>query len=81
MVDAHEEIAELDLNPVIAGADGALVVDARIRVESRPPRVVADGLRRDRSSARQSRAWFLIVRTGHGMGSSGLGRIELDLDR
>ena len=36
MVDAHEEIAELDLNPVIAGADGALV-DARIRVESRPP--------------------------------------------
>ena len=37
MVDAHEEIAELDLNPVIAGADGALVVDARIRVESRPP--------------------------------------------
>ena len=37
MADAHEEIAELDLNPVIAGADGALVVDARIRVETRPP--------------------------------------------
>jgi acetyl coenzyme A synthetase (ADP forming)-like protein len=32
MVDAHHEIAELDLNPVIAGPDGALVVDARIRI-------------------------------------------------
>ncbi|HJX33240.1 MAG TPA: acetate--CoA ligase family protein, partial [Solirubrobacterales bacterium] len=32
MVDAHHEIAELDLNPVIAGPDGALVVDARVRI-------------------------------------------------
>ena len=40
LVDAHAEIAELDLNPVIAGPDGAVAVDARIRVEvpaSRPP--------------------------------------------
>jgi acetyl coenzyme A synthetase (ADP forming)-like protein len=31
------ELAELDLNPVIAGPDGCVVVDARIRVAS-PPR-------------------------------------------
>lgn len=34
---AHDEIAELDLNPVVVGTAGALVVDARVRVE-RPPR-------------------------------------------
>jgi acyl-CoA synthetase (NDP forming)/GNAT superfamily N-acetyltransferase len=34
---AHHEIAELDLNPVVVSASGALVVDARVRVE-RPPR-------------------------------------------
>jgi acetyltransferase len=28
----HPEIAELDLNPVIAYPDGARVVDARVRV-------------------------------------------------
>ena len=33
MVDAHHEIVELDLNPVMAGPQGALAVDARIRVE------------------------------------------------
>jgi acetate---CoA ligase (ADP-forming) len=39
MVDAHHEIAELDLNPVIAGPDGAVAVDARIRVvPASPPR-------------------------------------------
>jgi acyl-CoA synthetase (NDP forming) len=38
MVDEHSEIAEVDLNPVIVSADGALVVDARIRVEQPPPR-------------------------------------------
>lgn len=32
MVDAHPEIAELDCNPVIAGPDGAVVVDARVRL-------------------------------------------------
>ena len=38
MVEAHPEIAELDLNPVVAGADGALIVDAQVRVEAaRPP--------------------------------------------
>ena len=27
------EVAELDLNPVLAGPDGCIVVDARIRIE------------------------------------------------
>ena len=36
LVEAHREIAELDLNPVIAGPDGAIVVDARIRVRPAP---------------------------------------------
>ena len=37
---AHPEVAELDLNPIIASPTGALVVDARARVERpahRPP--------------------------------------------
>jgi acetyl-CoA synthetase (ADP-forming) len=29
-IEAHEEVAELDLNPVFAYAKGALAVDARI---------------------------------------------------
>ncbi|HYH90113.1 MAG TPA: GNAT family N-acetyltransferase [Solirubrobacteraceae bacterium] len=33
----HPAIAELDLNPVIATAEGALVVDARIRLEAPGP--------------------------------------------
>ncbi len=36
MVDAHHEIVELDLNPVMAGPAGAMAVDARIRVEDAP---------------------------------------------
>ncbi len=36
MVEAHHEIVELDLNPVMAGPDGALVVDARVRVAVAP---------------------------------------------
>jgi acetate---CoA ligase (ADP-forming) len=42
MVEAHAEIAELDCNPVIAEPHGALIVDARVRVEvSQPPPPVA----------------------------------------
>jgi acetyl coenzyme A synthetase (ADP forming)-like protein len=37
LADAHHEIVELDLNPVIATPDGALAVDARVRVA--PPRM------------------------------------------
>jgi acetyl coenzyme A synthetase (ADP forming)-like protein len=37
MVDAHHEIAEMDLNPVIASPGGAVAVDYRIRVRAAPP--------------------------------------------
>ncbi len=37
MVEAHPEIVELDCNPLIARPDGAIVVDARVRVEAAPP--------------------------------------------
>jgi acetyl coenzyme A synthetase (ADP forming)-like protein len=37
MVQAHSEIAELDCNPLIAGPEGALIVDARVRVEATGP--------------------------------------------
>ncbi len=36
MVEAHPEIAEMDLNPVFVLAEGAMVVDARIRIEAEP---------------------------------------------
>ena len=39
LADAHPEIAELDCNPVVVHPDGALVVDARVRVApAAPPR-------------------------------------------
>jgi len=38
MVEAHEEIAELDLNPVMVSPEGAVAVDARVRLEHLPPR-------------------------------------------
>jgi acyl-CoA synthetase (NDP forming)/L-amino acid N-acyltransferase YncA len=39
LVDAHPEIAELDCNPVVVHPDGAVVVDARVRVIApAPPR-------------------------------------------
>jgi acyl-CoA synthetase (NDP forming) len=38
LADDHPEVAELDLNPVIATADGAHAVDARIRLASAVPR-------------------------------------------
>jgi len=37
MAAAHPEIAELDLNPVVVSATGAVIIDARVRVQ-RPPR-------------------------------------------
>jgi acyl-CoA synthetase (NDP forming)/GNAT superfamily N-acetyltransferase len=36
MADAHPQIRELDFNPVIAGPDGCVVADARVRVERAP---------------------------------------------
>jgi acyl-CoA synthetase (NDP forming) len=37
LADELPEVAELDLNPVIARPDGAFAVDARVRVTSRAP--------------------------------------------
>ena len=37
LTDDLPEIAELDLNPVIARADGAVAADARIRVAPQVP--------------------------------------------
>ncbi len=37
MVEAHPEIVELDCNPLIAGPDGTVIVDARVRVETATP--------------------------------------------
>jgi acetate---CoA ligase (ADP-forming) len=45
MVEAHPEIAELDANPVIAGPDGALIVDARVRVREPVPERPLSSLR------------------------------------
>jgi acyl-CoA synthetase (NDP forming) len=42
MVEQHPEIVELDCNPVIVGPDGAVIVDARVRVQTAPlPRPMA----------------------------------------
>jgi acetate---CoA ligase (ADP-forming) len=38
LADAYPEVAELDLNPVVVGERGAVVLDARVRVEQAPPR-------------------------------------------
>ncbi len=45
LADNHPEIAELDCNPVVAGTDGAAIVDTRIRVEL-PPRPLPVSARR-----------------------------------
>jgi acyl-CoA synthetase (NDP forming) len=37
MVERHAEIVELDCNPLIAGPTGAVIVDARVRVETAAP--------------------------------------------
>jgi acyl-CoA synthetase (NDP forming) len=37
LVDSHPELVEMDCHPVIAGPDGVVAVDARVRVESAGP--------------------------------------------
>ena len=37
LVEAHPEVAEMDCNPVIVSANGAVIVDARVRVEQVAP--------------------------------------------
>jgi acetyl coenzyme A synthetase (ADP forming)-like protein len=38
LVDAHPEVAEIDFNPLLAGPDGALILDAHVRVHAAPAR-------------------------------------------
>jgi len=38
LVEAHPEVAEMDLNPLVVHPAGAVVVDARIRLEPGTPR-------------------------------------------
>jgi acetyl coenzyme A synthetase (ADP forming)-like protein len=45
LVQAHPEVAELDANPVAAGPDGALILDARVRLSPPPPRRPQPSLR------------------------------------
>ncbi len=45
LVETHAEVAELDLNPLVALRDGAVVVDARVRLEPPPQRRPPSSLR------------------------------------
>jgi acetate---CoA ligase (ADP-forming) len=45
LVEAHPAIVELDCNPLIARPDGAVIVDARVRVEAPPPAPPVPSLR------------------------------------
>jgi acyl-CoA synthetase (NDP forming) len=47
LADNHPEIAELDLNPVVAGPDGAVIVDVRVRVEPSAPPLPLSARRRE----------------------------------
>jgi len=37
LVEAHPEVVEMDLNPVIVLTDGVLAIDARVLLETPPP--------------------------------------------
>ena len=50
LVENHPEIAEMDCNPVIVSPEGALIVDARIRVEEVAPPGPEPALRPRRGS-------------------------------
>lgn len=39
LVEAHEDILELDINPVLAHAEGGVAVDARVRIGTAPRRM------------------------------------------
>jgi acyl-CoA synthetase (NDP forming)/RimJ/RimL family protein N-acetyltransferase len=44
LASAHPEIVELDCNPVVVHTDGAVVVDARVRIAPAPPPVPTPAL-------------------------------------
>jgi acyl-CoA synthetase (NDP forming) len=52
LVEAHPEIAEMDLNPVIVLPRGAVIVDARIRIE--PAGSIERGILRDQENTASS---------------------------
>ncbi len=39
MVEAHPEVAEMDRNPVVVLPQGAVIVDARVRMEVPAPKI------------------------------------------
>lgn len=49
IADTMPEVAELDLNPVLAGPSGAIAVDARVRVVAREPEAPEEARPRGRS--------------------------------
>jgi acetyl coenzyme A synthetase (ADP forming)-like protein len=51
LVETHPEVAELDANPVVAGPEGAVILDARVRVEPAPARRPVPSLRTTASTA------------------------------
>jgi acetate---CoA ligase (ADP-forming) len=55
LVEAHPEVAELDFNPVIARADGAVILDARVRLSAPPPRRPSPSLREQPKGGRRPR--------------------------
>jgi acyl-CoA synthetase (NDP forming) len=55
LVEEVPEVAEIDCNPVIATLDGALVVDARSRVDPDAMRLVEDTRQLRRSKRRPGR--------------------------
>jgi acyl-CoA synthetase (NDP forming) len=38
LTEAHHEVAEFECNPLVVSAEGAVAIDARVRVEPAPPR-------------------------------------------
>jgi acetate---CoA ligase (ADP-forming) len=46
LVDTHPELVEMDCNPVMATPEGAVIVDARVRVQPAPPKRPWAGVRR-----------------------------------
>jgi len=45
LVEAHPEVAELDLSPLLAGVDGAVILDARVRLQAPAPARALSALR------------------------------------
>jgi acyl-CoA synthetase (NDP forming) len=51
LVEGHPEVAELDANPLVARPEGALILDARVRLSAAAPRRPVPALRTSSGSA------------------------------